>query len=378
MKILITDCLYRKTFDIYNIVKQNYNASQIILASDNNTWKGKLIYKINISILRKNAFEIFRIDLLNISKLFGDEQIIYLPIEEDTTLLFLNSIKETGSLNFRYLLPEFNSFAIARDKYLLNKFCIEQNIPTPILFEKDGIESLQSNFIPLIIKPRIGSGAKGIIHIDTKDELGKLRDIKKEDFVIQEKLKNGKDVKGAFFLCDRGNVISSYCHERIRTFPVDGGATSYSRISINEEIIKIGSLLLKKLNWSGFAMIEFLWDEVNNTYKVIEINPRLWGSILLSEFANTNFILNYINLCIGEPIIDSKINQDAKTRWMPFEFLNLIASKGKIKNFWKFNKKEDICYINYTYASWWSIIWFHMFFYFNFSNFKNLFLKWKK
>ena len=53
--------------------------------------------------------------------------------------------------------------------------------------------------------------------------------------------------------------------------------------------------LIKQTNYSGFIMIEFLFDVNKNKYYVIEINPRPWGSILLSEFCNSNMIYSYLN-----------------------------------------------------------------------------------
>jgi len=377
MKVLITDCFTRKAFDIYNILNRYYKRSEIICSSDkNNAKKGRLIYHQKTIALRKNSSDDFIDDLLIISNTYSKELIIYLPIEEDTTVLFYSFIEKLGSRNFLYQLPSFGSFSLARDKYLLNKFCIENKIPAPGFFEYSEVLTLNKDFIPLILKPRHGSGAKGIKYVNNINQFKKL-DIDFANFVIQEKLPNGKDVKGAFFLCNNGEIISSYGHERIRTFPVDGGVTTYSKFYLNKEIKEIGTRLLRKLNWTGFAMLEFLWDERSKNYKVIEINPRLWGSVLLSEFSGLGFIRNYINLCLKKPLTELKIKPYVKIRWMPFEFFNLIHSRGKIKDFWKINRKET-CYINFTYANWWSIFWFHLFFYLNLSNFKTLLKKWKK
>lgn len=379
MRILLTDCSTRKAFDTYNILCLHFESSDIILATDCWTqWQSRLVYKNPRFVLRKNSEDVFREDLFLISQLFSKESIVYLPLEEDSTTMFYAFIRRCGPLNFLFSLPPEESFNLVKDKYQLNKYCLQVDIPAPALFENDRIEhSNGNNFIPLIVKPRNGSGSKGIKYIDNISQLSSLNTLSLQNYVIQEKINGGKDVKGAFFLFNKGSVVSSYCHERIRTFPISGGVTVFSKISLNEEITKVGIKLLEKLNWSGFAMIEFLWDQKQNAYKVIEINPRLWGSIMLSEFAGTNFIFNYINLCINKPLTGIRINPDAKIRWLPFEFFNLICAKGKINNFWKIDKKST-CYINCTYASFWSVIWFHITFYFSIKNFQTLLLKWKK
>ena len=46
---------------------------------------------------------------------------------------------------------------------------------------------------------------------------------------------------------------------------------------------------MKKLNWSGIANIDLRYDELENNYKILEINPRFWGSVIGSLAAGINF-----------------------------------------------------------------------------------------
>ena len=378
MKILITDCLLRKSFDIFNIVKRYYNIKDIILtAKIHDQRKAYYIYKTKTFLLRKDDKKLFVTDLLSISSKYKNENIIYLPIEEDTTLLFYFFIEKYGNRNFLFLLPRREIFNLSRDKYLLNKYCLNNAIPAPLLFEFSHLDKYDNNEGPFIIKPRHGSGASNIMFADNVDELKHLEIKNPQDYVIQEKIANGKNVVGAFLLCKDGNIITSYCHRRIRTYPIDGGVSVYSKIIENKDVIKISAQLLRKLEWSGFAMLEFLWDNTDKTYKLIEINPRLWGSILLSEFSNTLFLKNYINLSLNQNIVPATINWNTKIRWIPFDLVNFFKSKGKIKDFWKLNK-QNTCYINWTYANKCSALLFHLFFYLNLNNFKKFIVKWKK
>ena len=41
-------------------------------------------------------------------------------------------------------------------------------------------------------------------------------------------------------------------------------------------------------------MVEFLYDIEQKSYYVIEINPRPWGSILLSEICESNLMDSYL------------------------------------------------------------------------------------
>ena len=117
----------------------------------------------------------------------------------------------------------------------------------------------------------------------------------------------------------------------------------------NSEIKKIGINLISKLKFSGLIMIEFIKDS-DNKYKIIEINPRLWGSILLSEKCNSNFIMNYIRLAFNKNLNNSKIGIDMKIRWLfPYEIFYFLTSMSNPIKFFKFDK--NTCYINFSYSN---------------------------
>jgi predicted ATP-grasp superfamily ATP-dependent carboligase len=235
---------------------------------------------------------------------------------------------------------------------MLSELCRRFDIPVPDEYTKESLEQLQDKFKPVVAKPRTGAGASGLIFIEKKEDLELLDKIDFDTYIVQEKIGNMRNVNGAFFLFNKGKCISYYGHRRIRTFPPSGGVTVFSAFDDNQIIKHIGTSLLEKLNWSGFAMIEFLYDEHADTYKIIEINPRLWGSFILSEFSGTGFLQNYIYSSVGRPIIKhNNVRKDVYIRWFfPFDLMNYVVSFGRIKNFWKLNLKNT-CYINFSYSN---------------------------
>jgi glutathione synthase/RimK-type ligase-like ATP-grasp enzyme len=173
MKILFTDAENRKTFDIVNIVLRYYNRNKLIITSSKESILLKIIYQ-GLKKLQTNDFQSFEHDLKVIVKaIASDEQIIYLPIEETTTLHFYKFIENNVEFKnkFSFLLPSSQSFNISRDKYLLNIFCTENGILAPSIITEAEMEKLQNDFKPLIYKPKIGTGSKGVRIIKSKDEL---------------------------------------------------------------------------------------------------------------------------------------------------------------------------------------------------------------
>lgn len=105
------------------------------------------------------------------------------------------------------------------------------------------------------------------------------------------------------------------------------------------------------MRWRGLAMIEFLYDSISNDYKIIELNPRLWGSLLLAEFCGSQMLENYCLGALGEPLQKSHIQKESYLRWFfPWELLVYLQQKGKIRDFWSFDKRHT-CYVNFTYGS---------------------------
>jgi len=350
MKILLTDIYFRKSFDVINILKLHYQKSDFIFTDSSvsliKSLKSKLIYgSRNIHLLRMD--DNFEKDLLKIAKVF-DEDIIYIPIEEGTTIKFAEFLSKNKTTKFKYLLTSLDNFSTSRNKEALNIFCEKNEIACPKYISEQTLQRKEFTF-PLICKPKHGSGAKGITYIENEEDLKQLKIDFSESFV-QERLPNPKDVEAGFFLCEKGEIKSFYSHKRIRTYPEKGGVTVFSQCTYSSEIKKIGSSVIQKLNWSGILMIEFIFDERDKTYKLIEINPRLWGSVLLSEFCGLDFLENYIELSLGKSVLKTEVKSHKFIRWIfPYDILFWLKHLSNPFKFFKI--KNNTCYINFTYSS---------------------------
>jgi protein-tyrosine-phosphatase/glycosyltransferase involved in cell wall biosynthesis len=105
---------------------------------------------------------------------------------------------------------------------------------------------------------------------------------------------------GIELLYERGRKVWHFAHERIHELPLTGGASSYRRsIAADPRLLAAAEKLLNELEWHGVAMVEF---RVNRTddFWLMEINPRLWGSLALSLDAGVNFPLGLLRLARGE------------------------------------------------------------------------------
>jgi len=312
MKVLITDAESRKAFDLFNIFKNKYKMEIVLTSRTTQLKKLSLIYGQNVYRLRASDLSLFIGDLNTIFKSSEcNDELVYIPVSERYTLMFYDFIKINSNSNLRFLLPDKGVFELTRDKIAFQNFCEENLMPVPLSYNKIKSKEFTAEFCSLIAKPRIGAGSVGIKYFEDITQIKNINLIDQNLYLIQEKIESDKTVHGGFFLCKEGNVVGFHSHKRIRTFPEKGGVSVYAKAENNLEIKAIGSKLLKLLNWNGLAMIEFIYDRKAKSWKIIELNPRLWGSLLLTEFCNSNLLINYINLSLNRNIEEPILKEDS-------------------------------------------------------------------
>jgi predicted ATP-grasp superfamily ATP-dependent carboligase len=80
-------------------------------------------------------------------------------------------------------------------------------------------------------------------------------------------------------------------HERLMQFPREGGPSVVARAVVNSRLRELGKRLLESLCWHGAAMVEFKRSDRDGEFYLMEINPKLWGSLDLAIQAGCNFPL---------------------------------------------------------------------------------------
>jgi len=181
-------------------------------------------------------------------------------------------------------------FARSKDKIL--QLAARLGIPVPRTWYIEDISRISelkhSLPYPVVIKPRMGSGAVGISYPKNPEELTHQYLSVHQRFpypLIQELIPIEGPGYGASFLLDENHQVkASFVHKRLREYPVTGGASTLRESvrydDIRDMAISIRDMaisLLKALNWFGVAMVEFKLDPRDGVPKLMEINPRFWG-----------------------------------------------------------------------------------------------------
>jgi predicted ATP-grasp superfamily ATP-dependent carboligase len=135
-----------------------------------------------------------------------------------------------------------------------------------------------------------------------------------QNILFQEYLTGGG--YGFFGLYDKGVFKQGFAHKRIREFPVSGGASCCAESVDNEQLMSFGKRILEAVNWHGLAMVEFKMD-ANGQPRLLEVNPKLWGSFDLSVASGVPFAEKWVQLAMHQPIADHQdYEKNVRFSWL--------------------------------------------------------------
>ncbi len=152
---------------------------------------------------------------------------------------------------------------------------------------------------PVVIKARIGCGVRrGIRYARNRDELlsgyaevtaypsyAFLDDFSRP--LIQEYVPGR--IHDVASMCCNGRLVGALTQLRAITYPLSGGVGAVNVTTWEPEMLKYAKRLLETAGWHGPALAEFKLDPRDNTYKLLEVNPKFWGTTDLSIKAGIDF-----------------------------------------------------------------------------------------
>ena len=250
-----------------------------------------------------------------------------------TTDLFSELVAANSDIyNDRFILttPDKNLYWKFLKKQPTAKICMDNKlqIPETIFVEEGGdlLDKCKNLSFPAIIKPDITyeeTFPSKVIVANTMDEIKQfLMDYPKLEskVVIQEIIPSGD---GKLFIVSTysdctGTVRAIYTGKKVRSYLPDFGVTSYGISCSCEDLKLTATNFLNKIKYSGFADLEFAYDEVKNEYFFIELNIRT--SYLNQLYKDSGVDLNYVGYLAskGLPYDHLSIKQKDDVRWCDF------------------------------------------------------------
>ena len=280
-----------------------------------------------------------------------------LPMEE-TTMLVLSQHKEKIEKYTNLPILNYEMLNFARNKARVIKHAQSIGIPCPKTYFIENIKEVEqiSNSLPypVIIKPQISSGSFGIRKVASKENLmtDYLQIHNKFPYpLIQEYIPDGGAFGVSLLFNRQSQLRAVFTHKRLREYPVKGGPSTLRRGIRRYDIEDLALKLMKSLLWYGVTMVEFRVDKRDGIPKLMEINPRFWGSLQLAISSGVNFpYLLYKIACSGDTEGVFEYKTGAQCRWLLFgDILHFLSNRKRFSlepGFFKFfgrNTSYDIC-----------------------------------
>lgn len=289
--------------------------------------------------------------LEKIFELVRRQQYDFILPTDDVSSEILTAHKDQLQAYTRLPVVEHDIFMKARDKSLTLKVAMRHGVPCPTTFfpDEESIESIAENAAyPVLIKPNVSSGARGIILVDSKPDLAATyRRIKAAfgECHIQEYLpKGGLQYKADLFLDTQQNLKAGIVYSKLRYFPINGGSSIVNRTVLNPQILENAHKILKAMGWYGFADFDFITDPRDGLPKIVEINPRVPACFRITLAAGIDFPLMIAKLALGQAIPEKVgYRMDVYLRYLPLDILWFLKSPERFTaqpSFFRFFGKD--------------------------------------
>ena len=257
----------------------------------------------------------------------------------DFSACLLSKNKEEFSHYSRVASNDWKIYEIAGDKEKTMQICMKNNIPCPnTVIDAKSLEDIISYGLcfPIVMKPRVGYGAIGFKKIESLNELRNILSSLDEPidyYVFQEYIPQSDiQYECAMFIDNDNCVKTGLVFSKNRWFPVNGGSSTFNITVDRPDIVESCSSLLRKINWRGAADIDLIMDPRDNVAKIMEINPRVSGSVKITFVSGVDLARQMLELVYGKHVTEYqqyKIGQ--RLRCSQTDLLWFIKSSNRFK-----------------------------------------------
>ena len=353
LDVLLTDGNYKNTYAILRALKkEGLKVGVLIHKYLSITNFSRLVDKRFIikSQLVKNPnlaeFSIFWQELESLLK--HNEISVFMPVG-NISYKFAALYKKKIEVYCKVPVVEKEKMEIAQDKSKTFDLASQIGVPIPSTLRfasnADFFAKLNEVQYPCVLK-RTNYDESGVIYCNNEQELidaftKASRSVSKGGSlpIVQEYV-TGIGT-GYYAIYDCGKCVGSFVHERIHEYPITGGASTLAKSVYVHDLKELGDKLLSSLKWHGVAMVEFKRDSYSGHLKLMEVNPKFWGSFELSYVSGINFAHLAYLVALKKEIPLSSYKNNVYFRWtVPHDVLWYKCASTRQRTEFKKVKKD--------------------------------------
>jgi predicted ATP-grasp superfamily ATP-dependent carboligase len=267
---------------------------------------------------------------------------VVLPVSTNVSLACAEARERIPA---RLPLPPIGTLRKANDKSAALALARKAGVPIPVTYAPEDDEELEEVLarlrLPAVVKLRDDAGtvlepgqryAVGATRDEVRLAFRALHAIKPFPLIQQKVVGPGY---GVGVLAEKGRMLASFAHRRVREYPITGGPSTVCVSVVDERLSGYAAALIRELDWTGVAMVEFKKDD---DYRLMEVNPRFWGSLPLATRAGINFPHLLCRLAMGEAIGEApKAQAGVKLRFLPLDAAAALSALRDPERRWAYS-----------------------------------------
>lgn len=242
---------------------------------------------------------------------FGGERPVLL-MTSDRLVAFVSRHRKSLAERFRFCIPRQDLLTTLNDKRQETRYLSSLGVSVPATVETlpSDVTALESALrLPIIFKPHSFHvnnvlGRKNIV-VTTRAALEEFYAMHRSvlpDLLAQEVIP-GPDTASWVCSCtfDRAyRLLDCSIKRKLRMYPPGFGVSSFAVSRSNEDLLELTRGLGAALEYQGHANVEFRWDYRDETYKYIEINPRVGQNVEFDEATGLPTVWNTYRVAIDD------------------------------------------------------------------------------
>ncbi len=263
-----------------------------LIAADMDPWAAGLYLTGERTLVPPGAAPEFTAVLLDRCRTLGVD--VVLPTVDAELLPLARAREEFAAAGVALLLAPAAALDVILDKLTLAQHCAGVvAVPRTELFGPS-VDPASWTY-PAVVKPRRGSGSRGVIIVDSAAELAALD--RSPSLIVQEFLP-GEEYSVDVLADAAGHVIASVPRLRAR---VDSGVSVGGRTVHDPEVERFGRVVARATGVTYVANVQCRRD-ADGVPALLEVNPRMPGTLGLTIASGVDMPRLALAALLGQPV----------------------------------------------------------------------------
>lgn len=215
---------------------------------------------------------------------------VLFPSTDENVRILAQNRSRLGE-HYAITIPPWETIQFLYDKRLTHQMALAKGVPIPKTYNPQSVDELDSLDLdyPVVLKPAISkrfmaATKKKAWRVKDKQELMNLYIqtagiIDSSEILVQELIPGRAENLYSFVGYFReGLPVAGMSARRPRQHPMDfGRASTYVESVDLPELEMLSKRFLEGTDFFGLAEVEFMYDQKDAQFKLLEVNPRIWG-----------------------------------------------------------------------------------------------------